>query len=311
LPNELRELGRLGRAMNAGAPPGARRHRRPIAQPFASRRRLHVPRGLVWVLVVVSAAVVWVGVAAARQADPRVALATIPAAPAGEGDALPPRLDGGGRASRSGVREAPAVTGGAFAVIDGLALKLPAPNPRYVGFHEASRPEALALDPIGRLIANDNPTKFTAGEDRPGPAYRVLSSRGRARPATSAVDVVLDEGTAVMAPISGKVVEVKQYALYGSLRDWRIVIEPTERPDLQIVLIHLEDPRVRAGHRVVAGATPLATVRLLPMASHVDYALNQRRPHVHIEVKPAVDPEPFDPNAPAVEPEQDPDASAG
>src|SRR5687767_37608 len=68
LPNELRELGRLGRAMNAGAPAGARRHRRPIAQPFISRRRFHVPRGMVWVLVVISAAVVWVGMAAARQA---------------------------------------------------------------------------------------------------------------------------------------------------------------------------------------------------------------------------------------------------
>lgn len=295
--------------MNAGAPAGARRHRRPIAQPFTSRRRFHVPRGMLWVLVVVSAAVVWVGMAAARQADPRVALATIPAAPAGDGGVLPPRLTNGERASRSADRRTPPTTGGAFAVIDGLALKLPTANPRYIGFHEASRPEALALDPVGRLIANDNPTKFTAGEDQPGPSYRVLSSRGRARPATSAVDVVLDAGSAVMAPVSGKVVEVKQYALYGSLRDWRIVIEPTDRPDLQIVLIHLENPQVRAGHRVVAGATPLATVRLLPMPSHVDYALNQRHPHVHIEVKPAVDSEPFDPNAPAVEPEEDQDAS--
>lgn len=267
-----------------------------------------MPRGVLWSLVVLSAAIVWVGMAAARQSDPRVALATIPAAPAGDASELPPRLEGGDRASRSASRTA-AAPNGAFAVIDGLALKLPAANPRYIGFHEASRPEALALDPVGRLIANDNPTKFTAGPDQAGPAYRVLSSRGRARPATSAVDVVLDEGTGVMAPVSGKVVEVKQYALYGSLRDWRIVIEPTQRPDLQIVLIHLERPRVRAGDRVVAGATPLATVRLLPMASHVDYALNERHPHVHIEVKPAVEPEPFDPNAPAVEPEKDPDAA--
>lgn len=276
---------------------------------FVSRRRLRVPRGLLWTLIVVSAAVIWVGMAASRQSDPRVALATIPAAPAplDADDAIPSRLGGSDRASRSGgaVRSA-----SVFASIDGLALQLPHPRPLYLGFHEASRPEALALDPAGRLIANDNPTKFTAGEDRPGPSYHVLSSRGRARPATSAVDVVLPLGSQVAAPVSGRVVEVKDYALYGSLRDWRIVIEPEDRPDLQIVLIHLEKPTVRAGDQVIAGSTPLATVRLLPAPSHVDYALNERHPHVHIEVKPAVAPEPYDPNAPAVEPEED-DSAAG
>lgn len=269
-----------------------------------------MPRGLLWTLIVISAAVVWVGMAANRQSDPRVALATIPAAPAplDSATAIPSRLGGGDRASRSAAADA--LSGAVFAGIDGMALRLPHPRPLYIGFHEASRPEALALDPAGRLIANDNPTKFTPGEDRPGPSYHVLSSRGRARPATSAVDVVLAEGSQVAAPVTGRVVEVRDYALYGSLRDWRIVIEPEDRPDLQIVLIHLEQPTVRPGDHVVAGSTPLATVRLLPTASHVDYALNERHPHVHIEVKPAVQPEPYDPNAPAVEPEED-DSAAG
>ena len=251
----------------------------------------------------VTAAVMWVGMAASRQSDPNVALATIPAAPAplDSQTAVPSRLGGADRASRSGDR----LSGAIFASIDDLPLQLPFASPLYIGFHEASRPEALALDPVGRLIANDNPTKFTAGEDRTGPSYRVLSSRGRARPATSAVDVVLPLGSSVAAPVTGTVVEVKDYALYGSLRDWRVVIEPEGRPDLQVVLIHLEKPSVRAGDRVLAGSTTLAQVRLLPVPSHVDYVLNERHPHVHIEVKPAVDSEPYDPNAPAVEPEED------
>lgn len=301
--------------MNAGAASAPRRRRRRFGVQrdgaFVSRRRTRVPRGVLWALVAVSAAVVWVGMAASRQADPRVALATIPAAPApldGTTGDIPRRLAGTDRASRAGGAELPALDGGVFAGIDGLALRLPHPRPLYVGFHEASRPESLALDPVGRLIANDNPTKFTPGEDRPGPSYRVLSSRGRARPATSAVDIVLPEGSLVAAPVDGTVVEVRDYALYGRLRDWRVVIEPEGRPDLQIVLIHLERPRVRPGDRVVAGSTPLATVRLLPMPSHVDYVLNERHPHVHLEVKPAVAPEPYDPNAPAVEPEADDEA---
>lgn len=258
-----------------------------------------------WTLAAITAAVVWVGMAASRQSDPNVALATIPAAPAplDAAGAIRSRLAGGERASRSGGNHL--TSGAIFAGVDGLPLQLPHARPLYVGFHEASRAEALALDPVGRLIANDNPTKFTPGEDGPGPAYHVLSSRGRARPATSAVDVVLRTGSEVAAPVTGRVVEVRDYALYGSLRDWRIVIEPADRPDLHVVLIHLESPRVRVGDRVVAGSTPLATVRLLPMPSHVDYALNERHPHVHIEAKPAVEAEPYDPNAPAVEPEED------
>lgn len=304
--------------MNAGAGSAPRRRRRRVSLrrdgAFVSRkRRARVPRGVLWTLIAISAAVVWVGMAASRQADPRVALATIPAAPASMDAAaadLPRRLAGGDRASRSGGGQASASTGAAFAAVDGLHLQLPYPRPLYVGFHEASRAEALALDPVGRLIANDNPTKFTPGEDRPGPSYRVLSSRGRARPATSAVDVVLPQGSLVASPISGRVVEVRDYALYGRLRDWRVVVEPEGRPDLHVVLIHLEQPRVRPGDRVVAGSTVLAGVRLLPMPSHVDYALNARHPHVHIEVKPAVSAEPYDPNAPAVEPEEDDEAPA-
>lgn len=303
--------------MNAGAASSARRGRRPVNLQrdgsFVSRRRgLRVPRGLLWVIVVLSAAVLWVGLAASRQADPLAALATIPAAPAplAGDEAIPRRLAGNERASRAGDSTLPSLSGAVFAGIDGLALQLPYTRPLYVGFHEASRPEALALDPVGRLIANDNPTKFSPGEDRSGPAYHVLSSRGRARPATSAVDIVLPENSSVASPISGRIVEVRDYALYGRLRDWRIVVQPDARPDLHVVLIHLDAPRVRVGDRVIAGSTPLATVRLLPMASHVDYVLNERYPHVHIEVKGAVESEPYDPNAPAVDPESD-DVTAG
>lgn len=313
--NDIRELGRLGRAMNAGAGASTSRRRRPAGVrrdgAYVSRRRLvRVPRPVLWLLVVLSVAIVWVGMAASRQADPRVALATIPAAPAPFED-VGPRLDGGQRVSRAAAESLPALAPSTFATVDGLPLQLPYAGPIAIGYHEASRPEALALDPVGRLIANDNPTKFSPGDDRPGPAYRVLSSRGRARPATSAVDVVLPKGGLVAAPVTGRVVEVRDYALYGSLRDWRVVIEPEQRPDLQIVLIHLERPQVRPGDRVRAGSTPIAVVRLLPMASHIDYVLNQRNPHVHIEVKPAVEPEPYDPNAPAVEAEEDADGAHG
>lgn len=247
--------------------------------------------------------------AASRQADPQAALATLPAAPAPvEVSDIPGRPGVADRASRGDGAALPASDSAIFASVHGLSLNLPHPAPLAVAFHEATRPEALALDPVGRLLGNDSPTKFSPGEDRTGPEYRVLSSRGRPRPATSAVDIVVPEGSLVAAPVSGEVVEVREYALYGSLRDWRVVIEPDGRPDLHVVLIHLHEPRVRVGDRVEAGHSPVSVVRLLPMASHVDVHTDGRYPHVHLEVKPAVGSEPLDPNAPAVMPDEDPDA---
>lgn len=272
---------------------------------YVARRRPVLPRSVVWGLTFLLTAAVWVGTAASRQADPRAALATVPAAPAPvEAGSIGARL-GDGQVSRAGGLVDDAVAGQVFATVHGLPLRLPHPTPLLVAFHEATRPEALTMDPVGRLLGNDNPTKFTPGDDVSGPEYRVLSSRGRARPATSAADIVLPEGSLVMAPVTGRVTEVREYVLYGRVRDWRVVIEPEGRPDLQVVLIHLHQPRVQPGTIVQAGATPLAAVRLLPMASHVDVHTSGRHPHAHLEVKPAVGPEPVDPNEPALAPGQD------
>ncbi len=193
-----------------------------------------------------------------------------------------------------------------FATVKGLLLYLPYPDPLAIAFHEASKPEALRLEPNGSIVANDNPTKFTSGEDHRGPAYRVLSSRGRHHPATSAVDIVVPEGSLIRSPVTGTVAEVRQYPLYSRGLDWRVAIAPDSHPDLQVILIHLEDPQVSPGDEVVAGITPLAAVRLLPFASHVDYVIEQHKPHTHIEVKEAPEDEawtePLDPNTRAVAP---------
>ncbi|MGH8903105.1 MAG: M23 family metallopeptidase [Egibacteraceae bacterium] len=174
-----------------------------------------------------------------------------------------------------------------FASVRRLRLMLPHPNPILVAFHEASKPEALALGPVGHLVANDNPSQYKPGPNRPGPGYRVLSSRGRGRPPTSAVDIVVPKRALIAAPVSGRVAEVRQYPLYGRTLDWRVAIEPTGHPGFHVVLIHLEQPRVAVGDKVVAGQTAVALVRQLGFTSQVDYVTNQHLPHTHIEVKPA------------------------
>ena len=230
-------------------------------------------------------AVVWLGVSANRQvgAEPEqaVAASAVPARPAAADS------------SRS-VRAA-----AVFAMVDGLELAMPHGRPEVLAFHGASRAEALELAPVGVLAGNDNPTNFAPPADTTGPAYRVLSSRDRARPATSAIDVAVPLGDAAAAPITGTVKAVTEYPLYGRVRDWRVEITPEGRPDLTVVLIHLLRPTVDVGDTVTAGQTPIGVVRLLPFASHADYVMDQRHPHVHIEVKPASESEPIDPNQPA------------
>jgi hypothetical protein len=176
----------------------------------------------------------------------------------------------------------------AFASIDGVTLHLPAAEVVLVGFHEASSSEALAFVPHGRLEDHQNTTKFDAPADAEvGPAYVVLASRGRPHPATSAIDVLLDEAEPVRSPVTGTVTDVRGYHLYGRYADLRIEIAPDEAPEQRIVMIHLEDAAVSVGESVVVGETIVAAgARVLPFGSNIDrYTEPDRYPHVHYEIK--------------------------
>lgn len=174
-----------------------------------------------------------------------------------------------------------------FAGVDQLQLSLPAREVTRIGYHEASFSNALALTPLGANVDNQNTTKFTPGDPTDGPDYLVLSSRGRPNPATSAVDIVMPEGTPVASVVTGEVSEVEPYLLYGRHPDTKIEIIPDGRPDLRVVLIHVDGVRVRPGDRVQAGRTVLAaTPNRFPFSSHIDrYADGTPEPHVHLEVK--------------------------
>ena len=269
---EMRTLGRIGQPLSGGS--------------YRPRRRFRAPRWLLVALSVALLAIVWVGFTANRQvgARPLETVAQVPARP----DAL-------AAASRS-ARNASLP---AFASVDGLQLTLPHAKPVLVGFHEASMVEALELDPVGHLLSNDNATRYTPPADVAGPDYRVMSSRGRSRPATSAVDVAIPLGDGVVAPVTGTVTAVTEYPLYRRVRDWRVEITPAGREDLRVVLIHLLKPVVKVGDTVTAGEDSLAVARLLPFDSHIDYLMKAKQPHTHIEVKPAVESGPIDPNQPA------------
>jgi hypothetical protein len=159
-----------------------------------------------------------------------------------------------------------------------------------IGFHEAASRGSLPLSPQGRLFQNENTNKVTAPADvADGPGYLVLSSRGRRAAGTSAVDIVLRDGEPVMAPVSGTVVDVGQYALYGRYPDHRIAIQPDANPAIRVTLIHVAGVDVAVGQRVEAGVTQVAPgPNRFRFTSHIDrYFPTDRWPHVHIEVRHA------------------------
>jgi hypothetical protein len=172
-----------------------------------------------------------------------------------------------------------------MASVRGLTLVVPGIRVKAVAYHEASRARAIALRPRGRCARNANRTKFTPPHATEGPAYLVMSSRGRPHPATSAVDVAMRKGTSVLAPVSGKIVTVKQYDLYGRYRDVKIVIRPSHADHLLVTMIHLDRLQVRKGDVVTAGQSPIGVPRVFPFNSQVNDYIGGGIPHVHIEVK--------------------------
>jgi hypothetical protein len=173
-----------------------------------------------------------------------------------------------------------------FAIAGGVRLRLPTTGPVALAYHEASMPRRFPLRPLGSCVKCRNRWKFRPS--RVGPSdleYMVMDTRGRAGAATSAVDVVVRRWERVRSPVSGRVWRVRHYALYGRYPDVRVAIVPEGRPDRRVVIIHLRDPRVRPGERVMASQTLLGWARRFPFESQVDRYVRGRFPHVHIEVK--------------------------
>ena len=86
--------------------------------------------------------------------------------------------------------------------------------------------------------------------------------------------------------MTGVVVQVRPYQLYGAHDDFEIHIRPDGWDDVDVVLIHVDDIRVEAGDRVFAGATRIASVRMT--SDKIDLQLGgytqDGGDHVHMQV---------------------------
>jgi hypothetical protein len=168
------------------------------------------------------------------------------------------------RSVDSGAAGVPMATGGDVTLVHPAALV------ERVGFHQSNHEGARSLDAAATAV-------------RP----IILPARDRLTPPATAVDVVVDPATPVLAPASGRVKRAGSYTLYCKYADDYVVIEPDQHPGWEVKVLHIDGLDVRRGTRVEAGVTVLADhVRQLPFASQVDDArtADPAWPHVHVEV---------------------------
>jgi biotin carboxyl carrier protein len=191
-----------------------------------------------------------------------------------------------------------------FASYNQLKLRLPVSvkSVTEVGFHQASYSYARhmkSLVPYGdaekakkdRTTHRDSDKQQT-GEDAVLTGEVLKLWRNRPGKPDTAVDIGANAGSTVYSPVSGTVVKVKRFDLYGRYPDIEIHIQPEGHPALDVVMIHLDDAICEPGDRVVAGVTPLARIRDLDprIGPQLKNYTRNGGNHTHLQVNDATHP---------------------
>lgn len=172
-----------------------------------------------------------------------------------------------------------------------------------IGFHQAAYPYALSMRsalPTAdmRQAKRERSTHRDIARQQQGPDA-VLTGRAlvmwRDRPGKpdTAVDVGADPGSTVLAPVSGTVVKVKRYLLYGAHEDFEIHIRPDGFPRIDCVMIHITDVAVRPGDRVIGGVSRIGAVRRLSHRERLQLGQYTKNggDHTHVQLNDVTHPD--------------------
>lgn len=155
-----------------------------------------------------------------------------------------------------------------FASLGGVHLHVPTRNLLLIGFHEAAYGVARQMRP------HDGNAKMMT-----------LPTRSRPTGSRSAADVAVKPGTQVLSPVSGTVVGVEHYSLYGKYPDSRVRIVSSQNPGMLVSVLHVTGPNVKVGQKVEGGRTVIArAATLFPFESQIDRFAG-RAPHAHVEIR--------------------------
>jgi len=172
---------------------------------------------------------------------------------------------------KAGISEGAGVPTRQIAAYNDLVIYSPIAQPDLTGvlFHQASYNTAVIMttklpDADLEKVSVDHPVRVnhdqTEGDWVDADALHLYRMQDATSMDTS-IDVGAKAGTTVYAPVTGTVVLVQKYDLYGEVPDVSIHIQPTGHPDLDVVLLHQYDPLVKAGDKVEGGATAISFVR--------------------------------------------------
>lgn len=185
-----------------------------------------------------------------------------------------------------------------FATCKGLKLHLPVPvkSLTEIGFHQASYSWAIPMkthmkDADMDKVAKTKSTNRDLDAQPEGPDGELTGQvlrmwRNRPGKPNTAVDVGAKPGTDVLAPVTGTVVRIKEYKLYGRYADYEMHIIPDNTTDIDVVLIHITDLQIEVGDRVNAGTTVVAKVRKLSdkFQDQLGRYTKGGGDHVHVQV---------------------------
>jgi murein DD-endopeptidase MepM/ murein hydrolase activator NlpD len=169
----------------------------------------------------------------------------------------------------------------AFASFRKVPLLLPVPVQAItvIAFHQSSFPDTYKMTPLVPIRSTSSVKKQTDAERASG-ATRVTVAGPQADAdgvwngwalevwrtnvngkMDSCLDCGAPPGTPVFAPLSGTVMRVRSYKLYHKYPDFEIQIKADAWNDVDVMILHVTDPLVAEGDRVVAGVTRVASVR--------------------------------------------------
>lgn len=175
-----------------------------------------------------------------------------------------------------------------FSAGNNLELVLPVAREQVqgIGYHQAYNTKAMSLSSLVGLMPSPT-TTAVAQTARSGEMVSfIMAARGRGSPLDSSVDLAIAPGTEVRSLVSGEVLTVSAYKLYGKYDDIRIEIKPDSNSDVKVCIVHVVDPAVSPGQRVEAGKTLLAKVRTLGVNSQINQYLGKPTDHIHIQINP-------------------------
>jgi murein DD-endopeptidase MepM/ murein hydrolase activator NlpD len=167
----------------------------------------------------------------------------------------------------------------AFASFRGTQLLLPVPvaDITVVAFHQSSFNDSYKMTPLVTIrsatrakadAATSGDGGSASGQDADskgvwtGWALSLWRSNVAGK-SNTALDCGAAPGTPVFSPVSGTVMRIRRYKLYGKYDDFEFQIKPDAWRDVDVIVLHVTDPVVAAGARVTAGVTRIASVRNL------------------------------------------------